>query len=153
MIAAVLLMSAAMTTIVSAQTGRDPLSVSRAQATKNVTLPTYTTGGYDLMVFNNTSKQTQRFKPDTVISRRFKVKTPTGTTSITVDTTGTYLNSGRLYMGATTASPIIRTGTGSPQFVVKAPVGSLYIRTNGVADSTLYVKSSGVDSAGWRPLN
>ena len=145
-----LLMGAMTTMTASAQS--DPLSVSRTQATKTVTYPTYSTGGYKYIVRNNTTGQTQVKGPDTVNSSKFKVKTQAGTTAITIDTTGTYLNSGKLYVGATTASPIIRTGTGTPLYVVKAPVGSLYLRTNGVADSTLYVKSTGTDSAGWRPL-
>lgn len=43
----------------------------------------------------------------------------------------------------------IRQGTGSPQNVVTAPVGTLYTRTDGGANTTLYVKESGTGSAGW----
>ena len=145
------LMLTAIATKVQAQ--NDPLSVSRSQSSKNVTLPTYSTGGYELIVRNSTSGLTQKKKPDTVISSKFKVKTPAGTTALTVDSTGTYVSSGKLYVGSSTSAPVIRTGTGTPLYVVKAPVGSIYLRTNGVADSTIYVKSSGTDSAGWRPLN
>lgn len=45
--------------------------------------------------------------------------------------------------------PSISTGTGSPEGVVTAPIGSLYTRTDGVPGSTLYVKESGTGATGW----
>jgi hypothetical protein len=44
---------------------------------------------------------------------------------------------------------IIRRGTGSPQSVVTAPVGCIYLRNDGGAGSTLYVKESGTGNTGW----
>jgi hypothetical protein len=44
---------------------------------------------------------------------------------------------------------LIRSGTGSPEGVVTASVGTLYLRTNGGANTTLYVKESGSGSTGW----
>lgn len=41
------------------------------------------------------------------------------------------------------------TGSGSPTGAVSAPVGALYLRTDGGAGTTLYVKESGTGSAGW----
>jgi len=41
------------------------------------------------------------------------------------------------------------SGSGSPEGVVTAPVGSLYTRTNGGANTTLYVKESGTGNTGW----
>lgn len=41
----------------------------------------------------------------------------------------------------------ILTGSGAPS--VAAPVGSLYTRTDGGADTTLYVKESGTGASGW----
>lgn len=43
--------------------------------------------------------------------------------------------------------PLITIGTGAP--AVAAPVGSLYLRTDGGASTTLYVKESGTGTAGW----
>lgn len=43
----------------------------------------------------------------------------------------------------------IVSGTGSPETVVTAPVGSLFLRTDGGANTTLYVKESGVGNTGW----
>lgn len=42
---------------------------------------------------------------------------------------------------------VILTGTGAP--TVSAPVGSLYLRTDGSSSTTLYVKESGLGSSGW----
>lgn len=40
-------------------------------------------------------------------------------------------------------------GNGSPEGVLAAPVGSLYSRLDGGANTTLYVKESGAGNAGW----
>lgn len=45
--------------------------------------------------------------------------------------------------------PQLHTGTGSPESSVAAPVGSLFLRTDGGANTTLYVKESGVGNTGW----
>jgi len=41
------------------------------------------------------------------------------------------------------------SGTGSPESVVTAPIGSLYSRLDGGASTTLYVKQSGTGNTGW----
>lgn len=51
-----------------------------------------------------------------------------------------------------TGGPVLKTGSGSPQGVVTAPVGSLYTRTDGGTYSTLYVKTSGSGNTGWSAL-
>lgn len=43
----------------------------------------------------------------------------------------------------------VRDGTGTPEGVVIAPVGTLYRRLDGGANTTLYVKESGVGNTGW----
>lgn len=43
----------------------------------------------------------------------------------------------------------IRSGSGTPEGAVTAPVGSLFLRTNGGAGTTLYVKESGTGNTGW----
>lgn len=40
-------------------------------------------------------------------------------------------------------------GTGAPEGVVTAPVGTLYLRTDGGTGTTLYVKELGVGNTGW----
>jgi hypothetical protein len=44
---------------------------------------------------------------------------------------------------------IWRTGAGTPEGAVTAPVGSLFTRTDGGANTTLYIKESGVGNTGW----
>jgi hypothetical protein len=45
--------------------------------------------------------------------------------------------------------PLVKWGTGSPNTVVIAPVGSLFLRTDGGAGTSLYVKEVGGDANGW----
>lgn len=40
-------------------------------------------------------------------------------------------------------------GTGTPEGVVTAGVGSIFLRTDGGAGTTLYVKQSGTGNTGW----
>lgn len=42
-----------------------------------------------------------------------------------------------------------RFGSGSPETVVSAPVGTVYHRTDGGAATSLYVKESGSGNTGW----
>lgn len=41
------------------------------------------------------------------------------------------------------------SGTGTPEGVVTAPVGSMFTRTDGGAGTTLYIKESGAGNTGW----
>ena len=43
----------------------------------------------------------------------------------------------------------LRSGTGTPEGVVTAPVGTLFLRTDGGVSTTLYVKTSGAGNTGW----
>lgn len=54
---------------------------------------------------------------------------------------------GAVYL--TDARVLIGAGSGSPQTVVTAPVGSLFLRADGGAGTTLYVKESGTGNTGW----
>ena len=59
-------------------------------------------------------------------------------------------NKGLLFGDGTTAPTVqLRTGTGTPEGSVTAPVGSLYLRTDGSTSTTLYVKTSGTGNTGW----
>lgn len=57
--------------------------------------------------------------------------------------------SGRIHFGATTSAPGIMSGTGTPEGAVAAPIGSLFLRTDGGAGTSLYVKQSGTGNTGW----
>jgi len=45
--------------------------------------------------------------------------------------------------------PEIHTGSGTPESVVTAPIGSTYHRTDGGAGTSFYVKESGSGNTGW----
>ncbi len=55
---------------------------------------------------------------------------------------------GPLRMGSG-VGPLWLTGAGVPQGVVTAPVGSMYTRTDGGDNTTLYIKESGTGNLGW----
>lgn len=46
-------------------------------------------------------------------------------------------------------TPLWKTGTGTPQGTVAAPVGSLYSRLDGGTDTSVYRKEAGTDANGW----
>lgn len=51
--------------------------------------------------------------------------------------------------GQTAADMVAQSGAGTPEGAVVAPVGRLYVRTDGGAGTTLYVKESGSGDTGW----
>ena len=74
----------------------------------------------------------------------------------TVFTSGTVIESTWLndvnkvvYSNLPTNGIVWKTGVGSPEGVVTAPVGSLYSNTSGGTSTTLYVKTSGTSNTGW----
>jgi parallel beta-helix repeat protein len=59
------------------------------------------------------------------------------------------LNGNRIYDDSDLSDRSILFGKGSPEGVVPARVGSLYLRRNGAPGETLYIKESGVGTTGW----
>lgn len=57
----------------------------------------------------------------------------------------------RFGMGTTAGSDVIGIyfGTGTPESVVTANIGSIYLRLDGSTSTTLYVKTSGTSNTGW----
>lgn len=51
--------------------------------------------------------------------------------------------------GIATLDGLIRRGTGSPEGAVTASVGTIFLRSDGGASTTLYVKESGAGNTGW----
>ncbi len=47
----------------------------------------------------------------------------------------------------------IYCGSGSPETVVTAPVGSMFLRTDGSSTTALYLKASGTGNTGWLAVN
>lgn len=69
-----------------------------------------------------------------------------GSTVLNADSTAVYVAAGK-YLRVDTSQ--FRSGSGSPESSVTAPVGSLYLRTDGGSGTTLYVKESGSGTTGW----
>jgi hypothetical protein len=72
-----------------------------------------------------------------------------GSGSTTMDVYADGKVQGVFALGVGSGSIVIRSGTGSPETVVAAPVGSLFLRSDGGAVTTLYVKESGTGNTGW----
>jgi len=53
------------------------------------------------------------------------------------------------YAGVDATKPKWTSGTGTPEGVVTAAIGSLFSRIDGGAVTSLYVKESGTGSTGW----
>ncbi len=50
------------------------------------------------------------------------------------------------------SGPTLSQTAGNPEAAITAPVGSLYLRNNGGAGSTLYTKETGTGNTGWRTV-
>jgi hypothetical protein len=62
----------------------------------------------------------------------------------------THQDETKSYKGAPGGAFLIEmSGSGSPESVVAAPIGSRYWRTDGSTSTTLYVKTSGSGNTGW----
>lgn len=51
--------------------------------------------------------------------------------------------------GVSLQNLLVYTGTGTPESVVTAPIGAIYLNKSGGAATTLYVKTTGVAATGW----
>ena len=70
----------------------------------------------------------------------------------TLSTSGSVSFSAPIMMGGfqmNTTNVLWLTGAGTPESSITANIGSLYTRTNGGANTTLYVKESGTGNTGW----
>jgi len=54
-----------------------------------------------------------------------------------------------LYVGPTTSDPSLRSGSGTPEGSITAPVGSVYLRTDGASTTSIYFKEAGAGNTGW----
>jgi hypothetical protein len=98
---------------------------------------------------NSSNAQTFRiYETDSGANDEYlEISAASGTNLIRPQATGTGTASVVRYH--TTTSVFWTSGSGTPEGVVTAPIGSLYTRTDGGAATTLYVKESGTGSTGW----
>lgn len=87
------------------------------------------------------------FSVNTNSLARFSIANDGEISAVTGNFNFTAAGKGLVFVGNN--SVIWRTGAGSPEGAVTAPVGSLYTRTDGGANTTLYVKESGAGNTGW----
>jgi hypothetical protein len=60
------------------------------------------------------------------------------------------LSVGKLFLGGGGDTSLgVYSGAGSPESAITAPVGSLYVRTDGGTSNSLFVKGSGSGNTGW----
>lgn len=71
-----------------------------------------------------------------------------GTLTLNADGS-TSLSSSKLEFGAVGSNVGIYSGANTPEGAVTAAIGSIFLRTNGGASTTLYVKQSGTGNTGW----
>jgi hypothetical protein len=98
---------------------------------------------------NSTNAQTLRvYETDSGANDEYlEISAASGTNVIRPQATGSGTASVVRYH--TTTAVFWTSGSGSPESVVTAPVGSMYTDTAGGAATTLYVKESGTGSTGW----
>lgn len=86
----------------------------------------------------------RRFSDEGVfLGSAFSLSRSTGQATFSDDVT----IGGNVELGA--AELTISTGSGSPEGSVAASIGSIYLRTDGGAGTSLYVKESGTGNTGW----
>ena len=75
---------------------------------------------------------------------------PAGNWSIYSDSARESVFKGPVRIGtAGGTAPLVTSGAGSPEGVLTAQIGSIYMRTDGGALTTLYVKETGTGNTGW----
>lgn len=107
-------------------------------------------GGVGLILSDGSGKETQLLLDYTNAS--MTAEGLTYSAGIELDGAGGYTK----YQGTTVAGAYnyrFYGGTGSPEGVITAPIGSIYSRTgDGTPGATLYIKESGVSNTGWTAL-
>ena len=120
-------------------------------------------GGSVFLGASGTSNQALSWSGGTGLDRRMQIGG--NTIQVSLNSNGSsYQNlavqtlGGDLVVGSSSSTGIrlrssggaaIFSGTGTPEGAVTAPVGSLFLRTDGGAGTTLYVKESGTGNTGW----
>lgn len=76
-----------------------------------------------------------------------------GATRVLAAAAGLYIVSGKLLFGGASTDVSISSGTATPEGAITAPVGSLRLRSDGAAGTSLYVKESGTGNTGWTAVS
>lgn len=94
----------------------------------------------DLVIFDTSLDTTKRISRSQLATGMVGdlPYTPTGSISATTIPTAIDALAGK-----------VRWGSGTPEGAVSASVGTLFLRLDGAANTTLYVKESGAGNTGW----
>lgn len=95
-------------------------------------------------LFRNTGSASVPALPTVETAILMKVTTSGGAVTVVLD---------QRVLSATSSAPggsLIGSGTGSPEGVVTGSIGDIWMRTDGGAGTTMYVKESGTGNTGWR---
>lgn len=150
----------------SAATGANRTSGSLELATTDSVGGVTTFGTVDVLIGNalqwRFDKQALSYKGGTSPAATGLIRVPKSITILASRNSGdsgdvTNLSSdssGNLVVGSVisitmSSTCTITSGANSPEGVVTAPIGSLFLRTNGGATTSLYVKTSGSGNTGW----
>lgn len=133
----------------------DRMAMSELYAGGLTTTPTYAELGNDIETHVNCENGTQvnlyinKNGSSALAQGRLRFDNVSWSTYQNHDLGSAARNWKRVFLGSGTQNLMISTGTGSPEGIVTAVVGSLFLRTDGGATTTLYVKTSGVGNTGW----
>ena len=101
----------------------------------------------DLVIFDTSADTTKRISRSQLATGMVGDLPFTPTGNIAATTIPTAVNELATELAALEAK--VRSGAGTPEGVVTAPVGTLFLRTDGGVSTTLYVKTSGTGNTGW----
>lgn len=59
------------------------------------------------------------------------------------------ISSKGVHIGIDNTTPFLSSGTGTPESVVTAPIGSVFLRSDGGVSTSIYIKESGSGNTGW----
>jgi hypothetical protein len=137
--------------------------VSNSDGTTAQTLTLNPSGGSVSLGSTATTNQAFVWSGGTGTDRRMAVSGNTiqvslNSNSATYQNLAVQTSGGDLVVGSSSSTGLrlrasggsaIFSGTGTPEAAVTAPVGSLFLRTDGGAGTSLYVKESGAGNTGW----
>lgn len=108
----------------------------------------YTSGSTSTFTFDDIGQETYNIADQGDLVGGLLLQEPNGAHSVIIDKHG--VPSSDIYrLGINPLFPIITNGNGSPEGVITAGIGSIYINRTGGAGTTLYIKESGYGNTGW----
>lgn len=113
--------------------------------------------GSNCVAVGNSAGQTNQHANSIILNATGSALNSDGTSRTYVAPVREVANNKTVQYNATTkevtyTDTLVTTGTGSPEGAITAPVGRLFLRTNGDAETTMYVKISGTGNTGWAPV-